>query len=162
MAAAIFIANRGPNRKASWITAIVLVALSMAVDVSAQKPNPDAQKLADAYQAAFNKGDAKALAALYAVEATRVGPDAQLIVGRAAIEKLYTDGFAGLLKGSTLALQPGTTHAVTPTVKVMEGRYTTGGAAAGQGRYINTIIRQGAAWVIASLVTIPDPPAPPK
>ena len=149
-------------RKASWITAIVLVALSMAVDVSAQKPDPDAQKLADAYQAAFNKGDAKALAALYAAEATRVGPDAQLIVGRAAIEKLYTDGFAGLLKGSTLALQPGTTHAVTPTVKVMEGRYTTGGAAAGKGRYINTIIRQGSSWLIASLVTIPDPPAPPK
>ena len=130
-------------RRASWITAIVLVALSIAVDVSAQKPDPDAQKLADAYQAAFNKGDAKALTALDASEAARVGPDAQLIIGRAAIEKLYTDGFAGLLKGSTLELQQGTTHAVTPTVKIMEGRYATGGAAAGKGRYINTIIRQG-------------------
>ena len=149
-------------KKASWITAIVLVALSIAVEVSAQKPDPDAQKLADAYQAAFNKGDAKALSALYAVEATRVGPDAQLIVGRPAIEKLYTDGFAGLLKGSTLELQQGTTHAVTPTVKVMEGRYASTGAAAGKGRYINTIIRQGSSWLIASLVTIPDPLAPPK
>jgi len=90
-------------RKTSF-AALVLAALSMAVDVSAQKPDPDAQKVADAYQAAFNKGDATALGALYAAEATRIGPDAQLVVGRAAIEKVYADGFAGLLKGSTLAL----------------------------------------------------------
>jgi uncharacterized protein (TIGR02246 family) len=148
-------------RKTSF-AALVLAALSMAVDVSAQKPDPDAQKVADAYQAAFNKGDATALGALYAAEATRIGPDAQLVVGRAAIEKVYADGFAGLLKGSTLALQPGTTHAVTPTVKVMEGRYTTTGAIAGKGRYINTLIRQGSSWLLASVVTIPDPAAAAK
>jgi hypothetical protein len=114
------------------------------------------------HEAPKQEGLYRQRSAHYAAEATRVGPDAQLIVGRAAIEKLYTDGFAGLLKGSTLALQPGITHAVTPTVKIMEGRYTTGGVAAGKGRYINTIIRQGSSWLIASLVTIPDPPAPPK
>ena len=60
-------------RKMSWIAAIVLVGASVVV--SAQKADPDAQKLADQYTAAFNKGDAKALTALYAADGTRLGPD---------------------------------------------------------------------------------------
>ena len=87
------------------IAAIVLVGMSAVV--SAQKADPDAQKLADQYTAAFNKGDAKALIALYAAAATRLGPDGQLLTGRAAIEKNYADGFAGALKGTKLTLEPG-------------------------------------------------------
>ena len=111
--------------------------------VSAQKPDADAAKLADQYIAAFNKGDAKALTALYTADATRLGPDGQLLTGRAAIEKGYMDGFAGPLKGSTLTLQQGRTQAVTPDVKIMEGRFTVSAAAQLKGRYVNTIVRQG-------------------
>lgn len=143
-------------RKMSWIAALVFVSASVVV--SAQKADPDAQKLADQYTAAFNKGDAKGLTALYAANGTRMGPTGTLIEGRAAIEKNYADGFAGPLKGSTLTLQQGATHVVTPDVKIMEGRFTTTGIAAVNGRYVNTIVRQGKTWLVASLVTIPDPP----
>jgi uncharacterized protein (TIGR02246 family) len=145
-------------RKMSWIAALVLVGASAVL--SAQKPDPDTQKLADQYTAAFNKGDAKALTALYAVNGTRLGPDGTLIAGRAAIEKNYADGFAGPLKGATLTLEQGPTHVVTPDVKVIEGRFTTTGIAAVKGRYVNTVVRQGKAWLLGSVVTIPDPPAP--
>jgi uncharacterized protein (TIGR02246 family) len=145
-------------RKMSWLAALVLVGASVVV--SAQKADPDAQKLADQYTAAFNKGDAKAVAALYAVNGTRLGPDGTLIAGRATIEKNYADGFAGPLKGSTLTLQQGATHAVTPDVKIMEGRYSATSIAPVKGRYVNTIVRQGKTWLLASVVTIPDPPAP--
>ena len=130
--------------------------------VSAQKPDPDGAKLADQYVAAFNKGDAKTLTALYTADATRLGPDGQLLTGRAAVEKSYMDGFAGALKGSTLALEQGRTQAITPDVKLMEGRFTVSGAAAQlKGRYVNTIVRQGGTWLLASVVTVPDlPPAP--
>ena len=47
---------------------------------------------------------------------------------------------------------------VTPDVKIMEGRYTATGIAPVKGRYVNTIIRQGKTWLLASVVTIPDPP----
>jgi uncharacterized protein (TIGR02246 family) len=143
-------------KKMSWIAALVLVGASVVA--SAQKADPDAQKLADQYTAAFNKGDAKALAALYTAEATRLGPDGNLIAGRAAIEKAYVDAFAGPSKGSTLTLQVGASYVVTPDVKVMEGRFATTGAAAVKGRYVNTIARQGKTWLLASVVTIPDPP----
>ncbi len=128
---------------------------------SAQKADPDTEKLADQYSAAFNKGDAKALAALYAANGTRLGPEGVLISGRATIEKNYADGFAGPLKGSTLTLQQGATHAVTQDVKVMEGRFTTAtGIAPVKGRYVNTVVRQGKTWLLASVVTIPDLPTP--
>ena len=52
-------------RKMSWIAALVLVGASAVL--SAQKADPDAQKIVDQYSAAFNKGDAKTLATLYAV-----------------------------------------------------------------------------------------------
>ncbi len=144
-------------RKMSWIAAIVLVTLSAVV--SAQKPDPDAQKIIDQYIAAFNKGDAKGVAALYTTDATRLGPDGQLLTGRAAIEKSYTDGFAGPLKGSALTIQQGRNQVVTPDVKIMEGRFATSGAAGVKGRYVNTSVRQGGAWLLASVVTIPDQPA---
>ena len=139
----------------SWVAALVLVTLTVVV--GAQKPDADSAKLADQYIAAFNKGDAKALTALYTADATRLGPDGQLLTSRAAVEKSYLDGFAGPLKGSTLTLQQGRTQAVTPDVKIMEGRFATSGAAGLKGRYVNTIVRQGGAWLLASVVTVPDP-----
>ena len=145
-------------RKMSWIGAVLLVSASVVV--SAQKADPDTQKLADQFTAAFNKGDAKALASLYAVNGTAVGPDGLLIAGRPAIEKYYTDGFAGPLKGSTLTLQQGATHVVTPDVKITEGRFAAIGIAPVKGRYVNTVVRQGKTWLLGSVVTIPDPPAP--
>ena len=147
-------------RKILSVAAIVLVTLSAVL--GAQKPDPDGAKLADQYVAAFNKGDAKALTALYTADATRLGPDGQLLTGRAAVEKSYLDGFAGPLKGTTLALEQGRTQAITPDVKLMEGRFTVSGAAAAplKGRYVNTIVRQGGTWLLASVVTVPDlPPA---
>jgi uncharacterized protein (TIGR02246 family) len=142
-------------RKISWVAALVLVTLTAVV--GAQKPDADAAKLAVQYIAAFNKGDAKALTALYTADATRLGPDGQLLTGRAAVEKSYADSFAGPLKGSTLALQQGRTQAITPDVKIMEGRFTVAAAAPLTGRYVNTIVRQGGSWLLASVVTVPDP-----
>jgi uncharacterized protein (TIGR02246 family) len=148
-------------RKLKWIAALAFASLSV-VAVGAQKPDPDAQKLVDQYTAAFNKGDAKAVAALYTADATRVGPDGQLITGRAAVEKSYVDGFAGPIKGSTLSIQQGRVQVVTPDVKIMEGRFATSGAAGVKGRYVNTVVRQGGAWLLASVVTIVDPAPPAK
>ena len=47
-------------KKMAWIAALLVIGLSVAAN--AQKPDADAQKLQEDYAAAFNKGDAKALA----------------------------------------------------------------------------------------------------
>jgi uncharacterized protein (TIGR02246 family) len=143
--------------KTAGIAAMMLLALSLVA--GAQKADPDAQKVAEQYAAAFNKGDAKALAALYTAGGARLGTDGQLVAGRAALEAMYAAGFAGPLKGSKLTLVPGSSHVVAPDVKVIAGRFTTDGIATVKGRYVNTIVKQGAHWLLASVVTIPDPPA---
>ena len=145
-------------KKMAWIAALLVIGLSVAAN--AQKPDAVAEKLQEDYSAAFNKGDAKALAELYAPDGTRLGPDGAWLVGRAAIEKVYADGFAGPFKGAKLTLTGGHTQVVTPDVKVIEGRFLVAGLAAVKGRYVNTIVRRGKAWMLASVVTITDPPAP--
>lgn len=144
-------------RRPVLIATIVFVGMSLVA--GAQKTDPDAQKIADQYQAAFNKADVQAIVALYTADAMRVGPDGQLITGRPAIEKSYVEGFAGPLKGATLTLQQGGSQVVTPEVKLMEGRFSTAGGSPVKGRYVNTIVRKGGTWLLASVVTIPDPPA---
>jgi uncharacterized protein (TIGR02246 family) len=144
-------------RRTSLIAAIAIVATSLAL--SAQKADPEAQKLADQYTAAFNKGDAQGVAALYTADGSRLGPDGQMLVGRAAIEKFYVDGFAGPLKGGKLTLQMGRSQVVTPDVRIMEGRFDVAGAVPLKGRFVNTFVKQGAGWLLASVVTIPDLPA---
>ena len=49
-------------KKMSWMAALLVIGLSVAA--TAQKPDADAQKLQEDYTAAFDKGDAKAIAAL--------------------------------------------------------------------------------------------------
>ena len=141
---------------------VLIAALALTIIpaiAGAQKPDPDGQKVADQYTAAFNKGDAKGVAALYTAEAVRLAPDGQMYTGRAAIEKAYTTAFAGSAKGAKLTITVGSSHVVTPDVKIMEGTFsTTGGTTPGGGRYVNTLVRQGGAWLLASVVTVPDPP----
>ena len=144
-------------RRRALIAALALIAIPAIA--GAQAPDPDGQKVADQYMAAFNKADAKGVAALYTTNAVRIGPDGQLITGRAAIEKAYTEAFAGSTKGAKLTVTVASAQVVTPDVKIMEGRFsTTGGTNPGGGRYVNTLARQGGTWLLASVVTIPDPP----
>ena len=52
------------------------------------------QKVAAAYTAAFNKGDAKAMAAFWTPQGDYIGPRGELIKGRDAIEKRFAEFFA--------------------------------------------------------------------
>jgi len=143
------------NRRMAWLAATV--ALALCTLASAQNKDGDVQKVLDQYQAAFNNADPKAIGALYTADAIRVGPDGQLLSGRAAIEQSYLEAFAGPLKGSTLTIQSGRIQTVTADVKLIEGRFSAGGSGSPTtGRYVNTLVRQGGQWLLASVVTIPD------
>jgi uncharacterized protein (TIGR02246 family) len=132
--------------------------LTITVALAAQTADPEIAKLITQYQAGYNKNDGKALGAMYTADALRLGPTGQLIVGRAAIEKDYLANFAGPFKGTKLTLRPGRTQVVKPDVAVIEGTYeVAGGAAPVKGRYVNTLVRDGGQWRLASVVTIPEP-----
>jgi uncharacterized protein (TIGR02246 family) len=146
-------------RAASLVAALVVVG--MCVGLTAQKVDPAVEKLAEQYQVAFNKGDAKALAALYTADALRIPVDGTLLTGRSAIEASYVKNLAGPFKGTTLKLMPGKTQSLTSDVALIQGTYeVTGGSAPVRGRYLNTAVRQEGQWRLASVVTVPEAAAP--
>ena len=138
------------------VAVLCLVALASALG---QQADAEMQRVTDQYVAAFNSGDVKALGALHTTDAIRVTQTAQLLVGRAAIEQDFTTGLAGPLKGAKLAVTPGRVQSLNPDARVTEGTYeVTGSGTSLKGRYLNTVVRQGGQWRLASVATIPTPP----
>src|SRR5262245_3309721 len=76
---------------------------------------PGKGKRAQAFIAAFNKGDAKAVAAFWTPDATYVDQVGREYKGRAAIEKLYEKVFAAR-KGAKLAIHVTTAKRLSPDV----------------------------------------------
>jgi uncharacterized protein (TIGR02246 family) len=145
-----------------------VLALGLA-SASAQTKDPALDKLAADWAAAFAKADAKTLASLYTENGIRITPEGGKVIGRAAIEKEFTTNFAGPWKGAKIKINVGSTAAVSPDVAVNEGTYEVTGVTLPDGKpappitgsYINTIVKKGGAWVLASNAAV-LPAAPPK
>lgn len=121
---------------------------------AAQKSDSALDQIVKDYQAAFNKGDAKALAALYSENGVRLGLKNDVLHGRAAIEQFYVASFGG--KPGTLSVRPVWTPMITPDVAVLEVRYEMAGVTGIHGVYVMTVVRQGGQWRFASVVAVPD------
>ncbi|HET7291677.1 MAG TPA: nuclear transport factor 2 family protein [Vicinamibacteria bacterium] len=154
-------------------SAVVALAVSVAVvggslaPAMAQTKDPALDKLAADWAAAFAKGDAKTLAGFYTENAVRMTPEGGTVVGRAAIEKEFAGNVAGPWKGAKIAIKVGSTHPVGTDVAVNEGTWEVSGATGPDGKpvtlrgnYVNTIVKKGGAWMIASNSAAPPAPAP--
>lgn len=154
------------------------VAVSSAQSTQPAQPStdPELQKLADSYTAAWSKGDAAALAALYTTDAFYIDSGSVLMKGRAEIEATFKQRFAGELKGTTITISPGQTRQIGPQVRMSEGAWQISGiaspgagtaqpsATAGAptaGRYLNTYVRQQGRWMIAGTAAPSEPPKVP-
>lgn len=137
------------------LLSVVLLALGFSSGLFAQKPDPTLDKLGEQYQAAVNKGDAKAVAALHTVDAFRLGSDGRFLSGRAAIEKDFLEALAGPFKGAKLTLRPGRTQMLAADVAMTEGTYEiTGGSNPRKGRYVTVAKREGGEWLYASVTSV--------
>jgi uncharacterized protein (TIGR02246 family) len=128
--------------KLLFTPALMGLALLFTTSARAEKPksSPEEaalQKRAEAFVEAFNKGDAKAVAAFWTPEGDLVDQDGHHFKGRKAIEELYTNFFAetkgaklyiriGSLRVARpdLALEDGETEVVVPDSPPSAGRYT--------------------------------------
>lgn len=85
------------------------------------------RKTVDSYAAAFNKRDAKALAAHWLPEAVYIDPESgESVVGRPAIEKHFAEIFKDL-KNAKLAVAVESIRFISPHVAVEQGTATTMG-----------------------------------
>jgi len=123
--------------KHATLTLITLSALSGAVCGQDAAAKPDAPAAAEAapappaeqkavealdraYEAAFAKGDAKAVASLFSEDAEFTADDGRAVSGRAAIEAMSKASFQSN-KGATLAIDSGTVRLLAPGVAVQKG-----------------------------------------
>ena len=114
---------------------------------------PGKGKRAQAFIAAFNKGDAKETASFWAPDATYVDQVGREIKGRAAIEKLYEKVFAGN-KGAKLTVHVTSARLLTPEVAVEDGTTEVTPADGNPGtvaRFSAVLVRKDGEWYFESV-----------
>jgi len=127
-------------------------------------PESEITRIADSYAAAMNRGDAAAMAAVYADDGVEMPPGKPAVRGRPAIEAYHRQELAGPVRLSDFALTASDTR-VTGDVAYTTGtsRITVtppGGAPQVQssGKYVVVFRKQGGAWKAAYAIYNADGP----
>src|SRR5262245_31287131 len=110
-------------RKRSFFGLAAVLGIGLILAVGRLPAQPEALgkgKRAQEFVAAFNRGDAKAVAAFWAPDAEYVDQAGRQVKGRAAIEKLYARTFAER-KGAKLNITVLSARLVSPDVALEDG-----------------------------------------
>jgi uncharacterized protein (TIGR02246 family) len=126
------------------------------------QPKPGEGKRAKEFIAAFNKGDAKAVAGFWMPDGDYIDQAGHKYKGRAAIEKLYAKLFAAS-KGSKLTIRVTSHKLLSPEVGLEEGmsEVTPGdGGPATFGAFSAVVVKKDGEWYFQSVhETIVQPPS---
>jgi uncharacterized protein (TIGR02246 family) len=108
-------------------------------------------KNADARTAAFNRHDAKAIAALYGLDADRASAGG-FFVGRAQVEKNFADGFNGVNKEATTNSSSQSVRFLTADVAILHREATVTGRTGGTVRNHATevYVKRNGDWALVS------------
>jgi uncharacterized protein (TIGR02246 family) len=112
---------------------------------------------AQQFVAAFNKGDAKAVAALWTPDGDYVDELGELSSGREAIEQKYAAYFAAE-PDAAISINVGSVRLVTPDTAIEDGSATVTAAPHASpvtGRYSVVHVRRGGRWEMASVREFP-------
>ena len=115
------------------------------------------QKQAEAFVEAFHKGDAKAVAALWAPDCDFTDQTGRHLKGRDAIEKGFTDLFAEN-KGLKLRIESESLRFVTPDVAVEDGTtevFPPDGGPPTRSRFTNIHVKKEGQWLLSSVRSAP-------
>ncbi|HVS38511.1 MAG TPA: SgcJ/EcaC family oxidoreductase [Gemmataceae bacterium] len=111
------------------------------------------KKRADAFTAAFDKGDAKAVAAFWTEDGDYVDETGKQMKGRAEIEKAFTEFFAEN-KGVKVQIHTESLRFVTPDVAVEDGVTSVAepdGAPPSRARYTVVHVKKDGQWMLSSV-----------
>jgi uncharacterized protein (TIGR02246 family) len=154
--------------KAKYSIYLIAVALPGACFAQAPAASDTTPEMAAviandrAYEAAYAKGDVKALAAFFAEDAQYTSDDGRTFSGRAAIEESI---HAGLLtkKGSKLAIDVDSVRVLAPEVVLEKGSPTvTSKSGEVNGALYTAIhVKKDGKWKISELVETPQPSVSP-
>lgn len=147
-------------RRAAAVTAILLT-MGVGATVRAQDPAKAAIDAANKkFAAAFNKKDAAGVAATYSPDANAFPPNAALIKGRAAIQKMWQDvidsGIASVALATTEVESAGNIayESGTYEMKLKDGKV------ADKGKYCVVWKKVNGQWMLHRDIWSTDMPAP--
>jgi uncharacterized protein (TIGR02246 family) len=109
---------------------------------------------------AFEKGDAKAVAAFWAEDGDYVDLNGRYLHGRPSIENAFKDFFAEN-KGLKLRIDVNSVRFVTPDMAIEDGTTAVippDGAPPSQARYTNVHVKKNGQWVLQSVREAPYAP----
>jgi uncharacterized protein (TIGR02246 family) len=115
---------------------------------------------AKAFVDAFEKGDAKTVAAFWAEDGDYVDVNGRHLQGRSAIENAFKDFFAEK-KGLKLRIDVNSVRFLTPDMAIEDGTTTVippDGAPPSQVRYTNVHVKKDGLWVLQSVREAPYTP----
>ena len=110
-------------------------------------------KTAQAFVEAFQKGDAKAVAAFWTPDGDYVDPTGRRLQGRKAIEEAFATFFAEN-KGLQLRIEVGPVRFLTPDLAIEDGTTAVippDGAPPSRARYTNVQVQNNGQWSLASV-----------
>lgn len=142
------------------LIAAILLILLLALPVAAAGARADIEKLAQQFSAAAGKGDADALAAMYADDAQMFPPNAEAVSGRENIRALWQSFVDQGMKGLQFEIVGVERHG---NVIVETGKYVLTGDAGKEldrGKYVVVWKRSGKSWQLYRDIWNSSLPAP--
>jgi uncharacterized protein (TIGR02246 family) len=111
------------------------------------------RKILDVRNAAYNRHDAKALAATYALDADLVTGTGRLVSGRAEIEKNYIESFAGVDKNASVRIDSSKLRFLTPDTVILDLDGVTIGRADGAIKTHATwvYVKRNGVWMVVAI-----------
>ena len=141
--------------------------VGVASTAAAQSPSAEVAKVRNAYIAAVNAGDAKAVAALYTDDGVDMPPNHEILKGRPAIEKYNVSFFSGMIAKLSLteiesSASGNTAHDVGTYSQTITPKQAGGKPINDRGKYV-VLLRRGAdgQWRVKYAIYNSDlPPQP--
>lgn len=150
----------------TWVLTSIL--LGSALTAGAQAPDSKAEdekairSAVDTFVAAFAKGDAKALAALFTERGEAIDVGGEAIRGRDELEAHYAQRFESS-PGEKVEAEIELIHFLAPEVARQDGRSKLVPADGGPpttSRYTSTFVKRDGRWLVASIRELDDPSIP--
>jgi uncharacterized protein (TIGR02246 family) len=131
-----------------WVAAVsILTASAQAADQGAKSDEAAIRAKVESYTAAYNRGDAKAVAAHWSDSGEWISPSGQTFVGKKAIEKELRVLFAEN-KGVHIEVINPTVRLISPDTAIEEGtvRVLRAGEAPEESTYLALHVKKGGEW----------------
>jgi len=154
--------------------AVGLASLLMAGAAAGRQGAAGAEKelraQADLFAAGWNHGDAKAMAAVFAVDADLINPFAATAKGRDGVEKFFANELGTLTKGTTFTIKDFSSHLLQPglatedmDIEIAGGAMAPDPAKPLKNHAFLVVKKQGGKWLVVNLRAwsyLPPPPPP--